>query len=78
MRPSRHVQGAMPRLPLAALLAALLLSACTAAQLYGSRQAWQRNECKKLPDKADYDRCMRSAATDYETYRRETEALNKR
>lgn len=59
------------------LLAATQLAACTARQAYGSAQAWQRNECKKLPDKAEYDRCMSSAATDYETYKRQTEDLRK-
>jgi hypothetical protein len=66
-----------PMIP-ALLFAAVLFTACSAKELYGSRQAWQRNECKKLPDKADYDRCMSSAATDYDTYKRETEGLNKR
>jgi hypothetical protein len=57
------------------LLTVTQLAACSARQAYGSAQAWQRNECKKLIDKTDYDRCMSSAATDYETYRRQTEEL---
>jgi hypothetical protein len=43
------------------IAAALLLSACTAERLYGTGQAWERNQCSKLPDKADYDRCMARA-----------------
>lgn len=58
---------------LTALLVAMLLSACTAEQAYGTAQAWQRNQCNKLPDKAEFDRCMSSTNTTYESYKRQTE-----
>jgi hypothetical protein len=59
---------------LTTFLAAMSLPACTAEQAYGTGQAWQRNQCNRLPDKAEYDRCMESANTSYEKYKRETEA----
>jgi hypothetical protein len=51
-------------------LAALPLSACTAEQAYLSAQGWQRNQCSRLPDKAEFDRCMSKANTSYESYKR--------
>jgi len=57
-----------------ALVASLSAAACTAQQVYGSGQAWQRNQCARIPDKAEYDRCMASVAATYEDYKRETEA----
>ena len=39
----------------------LWLPGCTREQLAGAGQAWQRNECAKVPDKVEYDRCMRAA-----------------
>jgi hypothetical protein len=59
-------------LVLSSLLLVLLLPACTAEQAYGSGQAWQRNQCARIPDKAEYDRCMGKADTSYDSYKRET------
>jgi len=58
---------------LMALLVALSMSACTAEQAYGTSQAWQRNQCNKLPDKAEFDRCISKTNTPYESYKRQTE-----
>ncbi len=62
---------------LAASLALSSLSACTAEQAYVSAQGWQRNQCGKLPDKAEFDRCMAKADTTYDSYKRETEPPSK-
>ena len=43
------------------IVASLSLTGCTREQLAGAGQAWQRNECAKIPDKVEYDRCMRAA-----------------
>jgi hypothetical protein len=59
------------------LLAVSSLPACTAEQVYGSGQAWQQNQCGKIPDKAEYDRCMSKANTTYDSYRRHTEPEQK-
>lgn len=47
---------------------------CTSQQLYGAGQAWQRNECQKIPDAQERSRCLSSASTSYEDYRRQSEA----
>jgi hypothetical protein len=60
-----------------ALLVALALPACSTEQLYGSAQAWQRNQCSKIPDKTEFDRCMAKADTTYESYKRQTESAQK-
>ena len=59
---------------LLSLTAALCLPACTREQAYGAGQAWKRQECGRIPDKAEYDRCVREADLSYDTYRRETGA----
>ena len=59
------------------LLAISFLPACTAEQVYGSGQAWQQNQCGKIPDKAEYDRCMSKANTTYDSYKRQTEPEQK-
>lgn len=59
---------------LAASLAALSLSSCATEQSYNTAQAWQRNQCNKIPDKTEYDRCMSNASTSYESYKRQTES----
>ena len=58
---------------LIAPVAALSLPACTAEQIYGSGQAWQQNQCGKIVDKAEFDRCMSKANTTYDSYKRQTE-----
>lgn len=60
-----------------ALLVALFLPVCTAEQVYGTGQAWQRNQCNKLPGRAEFDHCMSKAATTYESYKQQTESEQK-
>lgn len=60
-----------------ALLVLSTLSGCTGEQAYAGGQAWQQNQCKRLPDKAEYDRCMASASMSHDTYKRETGAERK-
>lgn len=70
----------MPRhgfIPLA-LLITLLLSACSAQQLYHSGQDWQRNECRKISDASERSRCLQNAATSYDQYQRESQAVGQK
>jgi hypothetical protein len=53
------------------LAATIYVSGCTAEQVYGSGQAWQQSQCSKIPDKAEFDRCMSKANTPYESYKRQ-------
>jgi len=55
-------------------LCATLLAACSAQQLYGAGQAWQKQECNKIVDAQERGRCMASTKGSYEDYRRQTEA----
>jgi hypothetical protein len=59
---------------LAPLFLTTFLLACTTAQVYETGQAYQRNQCGRIPDKADYDRCVGNASTTYDTYKRQTGA----
>ena len=54
------------------LFAVLILAGCSAEQAYHAGQGWQRNECARIPQKAEYDRCMAGASGSYESYKRET------
>jgi hypothetical protein len=53
------------------LLMVLSLGGCTTQQLYSTGQSWQRQECLRLPDLAERDRCLRSTARSYEEFRSE-------
>ncbi len=63
-----------PSLALLVVLATSSLSACSSQQLYSSGQAWQRNECNKIADAAERNRCMAGSNTSYEDYQRRTQA----
>jgi hypothetical protein len=54
------------------IVLALALAGCSGEQAYNAGQNWQRNQCTRLPDKAEYDRCMADANRSYDSYKRET------
>lgn len=56
------------------LLAVAGLPGCSTQQAYGGGQAWQRQECNKLMDADQRSRCMASANTSYDDYKRQAEA----
>ncbi len=56
------------------ILAASGLQACSSQQAYGVGQAWQRNECLKISDAQERSRCLASASTSYEDYKRQTQS----
>lgn len=51
--------------------AALALTGCSSQQLYAAGQGWQRNECNRLPDRADRERCAADAERTYDAWQRE-------
>lgn len=59
------------------LCAAMMLGACSSQQIYDSGQAWQRNECQKLADKAERDRCLASNKDSFETYKKKSESTKR-
>jgi hypothetical protein len=56
------------------LLTAPFLSGCSSQQVYGMGQAWQRNECYKIVDAQEHNRCLASTSMSYDEYRRRIEA----
>jgi len=50
-------------------IGAVLLAGCTSQQLYSSAQSWQRNECNRIFDKQERERCMGSTSKTYEEYK---------
>ena len=68
---SRHAIGCAAA---AATLAVTTLIGCSPQQAYGAGQAWQREECSKLLDAQDRERCIANASTSYEEYKRQVES----
>jgi hypothetical protein len=59
------------------LLASLLAAGCSTQTIYASGQAWQRDQCQKLNDKSERDRCLANASDSYDTYRTKADTLKK-
>jgi hypothetical protein len=47
---------------------------CTAQQRYATGQNYQRNQCERLPDMGERQRCLEKANMSYEEYRKESQA----
>jgi hypothetical protein len=56
---------------LAAVLVAAIGAGCSARQAYDSAQGWQRNACQRVVDAIERERCVASATTSYDDYRRQ-------
>lgn len=53
-----------------AALAALVLPACSARQLYDASAGWRRNECSKIGEQDKRERCLKEeAGRSYDDYR---------
>ncbi len=59
-------------------IATAVLGGCTSEQAYSGGQAWQRNECNRLPDGMERTRCLERANTSYDDYQKEVEAAKAR
>lgn len=44
---------------------------CTTQQLYDSGQGWQREQCARLQDAAERERCRASTARSFDDYQAE-------
>jgi hypothetical protein len=53
----------------------LALPGCSSRAAYQTVQGWQQQECRKLPDAAERQRCLNSTAASYDDYRRQREAV---
>lgn len=49
------------------------LHACSTQQAYNAALGWRQNECNRVLDKGDRDRCMEAAGRPYADYARERE-----
>jgi hypothetical protein len=56
------------------ILSIACLSGCSSQQLYGVGQGWQRNECNRIIDLQERNRCTAGANKSYEEYKRQSEA----
>lgn len=45
---------------------------CSSQQMYASGQGYQRNQCERLPDMGERQRCLEKADMSHEEYQRET------
>ncbi len=48
------------------------LAACSTQTAYLSAQGWQRQQCFRIDDAQQRQRCLKSASTSYEDYQRES------
>jgi hypothetical protein len=55
-------------------LALALLPACSTQQIYHTTQAWQRNQCYKLPDAQERNRCLSNAEDSFDDYQKQSDA----
>ncbi len=62
------------RLGLLLPILASAVTGCSSTQWYGAGQAWQRNECTKIPDAEQRQRCFASTAMSYDEYQRQQAA----
>lgn len=65
----------MKELALLSMMTLMILPACSSEQVYATGQNWQRQECAKLPDPQERERCYADADRSYESYKRESDAL---
>jgi len=56
-----------------AVVAATAAAGCTTQQAYFSAQTWQRNECNKLVEQNERERCLARTNMSYDDYQRQTE-----
>jgi hypothetical protein len=56
-----------------AALLLLTLAGCSWQQAFQSAQGWQRNQCYRLPEQTDRERCLASNSMSYDEYRRNSD-----
>jgi flagellar motility protein MotE (MotC chaperone) len=70
-------QGPKPLRVASWLLLGLVIGvgACTSDQRYGAVQTWQRQNCLKIQDAAERQRCLQQADLSRERYEQERDTL---
>lgn len=64
-------------LAIVAVIAIVTATGCTTQQLYTTSQSWQRNQCTRLVDQLERERCQVNAGASYETYTKQSDLENK-
>ncbi len=59
------------------LILVLAASGCTSERLYATGRATQRNQCERMPNQYDREKCLRDADMSQDEYKRETESAGK-
>jgi hypothetical protein len=54
------------------LALALTAAGCSTRQAYYAGQSWQRNECNRIVDNVERNRCLGRASMSYDEYRHAT------
>ena len=49
----------------------------TTRQTRNAMQTWQRNECNRIVEPTEHERCLAGTTTSYEDYRRQTDGNRK-
>jgi hypothetical protein len=52
-------------------------SGCSWQQAYSSAQGWQQNQCNRLLDQTERERCLANTSLSYDDYQRKTEGAKK-
>jgi hypothetical protein len=55
---------------LALALVTLTATGCAASLVYDTGRSWKQQECYKIPEQYERQRCLQSTAMTYEEYRR--------
>ncbi|MBU1236690.1 MAG: hypothetical protein KJ634_11825 [Gammaproteobacteria bacterium] len=50
------------------------LAGCSSRQWYAAGQNYQRNQCERLPDMGERQRCLEKANMSYEEYEKERQS----
>ena len=53
------------------------VSGCSWQQAYSSTHGWQRNQCNRLVDQTERERCVAKTSMSYDDYQRKTEGAKK-
>ena len=61
----------------ALLFAAAATAGCSSQQTYASGQAWQQNQCQKILDMQERERCLAPTRESYDSYQRKAGELKK-
>jgi uncharacterized protein YxeA len=56
-----------------AITLCLLLNACSSQQAFNAASTWQRNECNKITESTQRQKCMDGVNTSYDDYKRQSE-----